>query len=312
MANELIYSPSTSDDYFYQYQTEGGSEGTYFFTVGYYQPSNATLRGAIRFTSVNLSQGTSIYAANVHMYVGIREGSSEVKAKIWGINEDNTADFSSGGSVFSRSRTTNSNTNSYSTTGTGGYFTIGVTSMVQQIINRGGWASGNAIGFIVENDGTSTSASNYVEDSMADTPNCVLEILLSATPNFKPTPTTVTADPFPAPSNYGISIAKPGQNVLTASEDQLYYTSRRKQLKVFMEGQAIPSVGSVTINHNLGYVPVVTAYYYDINTEAWEKFYYYGSVIDANVFMEIDTTKVVFSNVFTKVYYYIFLDQLST
>lgn len=311
MANELIYSPVTSDDYFYQFQTEGGSEGTYFFTVGYYKLSNATLRGAIRFTSINLAQGTSIYAANVHMYVGIRSGSSEVKAKIWGINEDNTADFSSGGGVFARSRTTNSNTNSYSATGTGGYFTIGVTSMVQQIINRGGWSSGNAIGFVVEDNGTSTSETSHIEDSMYEQPNCVLEILLSATPNFKPTPTTVNADPFPAPSNYGISIAKPGQNVLTASEDQLYYTSRKKQLKVFMEGQASTSGGTVTVTHNLGYVPVVIAYYYNDSTGAWEKFYFYGS-IEASNLMEIDTTKVVFTTDYSKVYYYIFLDQLST
>lgn len=314
MANEVIFSPSSTDDAFYQYQGSGGAEGTGIFVVGYEQIyTNMTVRGALRFTSVNIANGASIGAAEIHLYAGIRQGSADVKAEVWGINEDNTSDFSSGGGVFSRTRTTDSNTHSY-TGGQSEYFTIGVTSMVQQIVNRGGWSSGNAMGFVVEDNGTThDSPGNYVEDSLSYSPHSFLSIRVGAEPNFKPTPVSVTAPSLPGTNDVGMKFSEPGVSVLTATDDQLYLTTKRNQIKLVTEELFTASSATTTqISHNLGYIPLVTVYGLSASPgSVWVRLPYAEYFTD-HQFYYVDSSKLYLHSADSgdKFYYRIFLDRI--
>lgn len=72
--------------------------------------------------------------------------------------------------------------------------------------------------------------------------------------------------------SYGIKISKEGANALTAGNKDLVLTSEKNMFKVKQSGTATytftGSEGSgattlATINHNLGYIPAVTVFYYD-------------------------------------------------
>lgn len=110
--------------------------------------------GALRFVNIDIPQGTTINSAT--LYAAVEEGGASgtsVNLNIFGIDEDNTSNFSS--SPMGRSQTSAS-TNYVSAPGVGSHASITVTNQVQEIINRGGWSSGNAMGFLVFNNGSSS------------------------------------------------------------------------------------------------------------------------------------------------------------
>jgi hypothetical protein len=110
--------------------------------------------GAFRFTNVTVAKNATISSANIYCYVQYKGGSTTaLKYSIWGIDEDNTASFS--GSPMGRTKTTATNSRETSMNiSTGTYFGVEVTNQVQEIVNRSGWSSGNAMGFIIEDNGS--------------------------------------------------------------------------------------------------------------------------------------------------------------
>lgn len=136
--------------------------GTIRYSTGAGKVFTDTFDGAIRFGGVTIPQGTSITLATWYFYVDeIGSGGSNVNLNIYGIDEDNTADFSS--NPMGRSQTTAS-TNYVSNPSENTYATITVTSAVQEIVNRGGWSSGNNMGFFIKNN--SSPDGNHISDSM--------------------------------------------------------------------------------------------------------------------------------------------------
>lgn len=257
MANRTDYPISASSDMYYEFV--GGSDGDSNFYLGYSNTFGTELKGALRFQSLAITQGSTIVSATLYIKVAVREGSDTVKAEVCGIDEDNTASFSS--SPFGRTKTTASNTADYSSSGTG-WFEISVTSIVQEIVNRGGWSSGNAMGFIVEDNGTDTGADNSVFNTYVSGlgNSSILTIQTTATPTFFPTPGTVSAPTFPEASDYGIKISAPGHDIGTASESQLLFSTRKKVFKVLNEGTLDVSTGLATYAHNLDYSPATLGY----------------------------------------------------
>jgi hypothetical protein len=315
MANEKDYLPSTSNDMYYQF--DSGSSFTGFVRNGYDASVTDTLSSALRFTSVAVSQGVSVNKAILHYYVGTRLGTSPVKCTIKGFDEDNTADFSS--SPGGRPMTTASVSGQYDPSGAGNFWEEDVTSIVNEIFARGGWSSGNALGFWINDNSTSTGTTNTIFDAFGGSEDAVLSIRISAEPDFTPTPGTVTAPTFPAANSYGIKISKPGFDVGTASEDDLYFTTRKKVLKVKQEAEATINAGTISaFAHGLGYAPASLAYIKDPGQNRRFKLTrwfdnVYADPVGGTVrgFVGANTTNLKISSTKTTgAYYYMFIDPL--
>ncbi len=125
--------------------------------------------GAIRFTNISLNKNESIYKAELDLYIATSQGDDDVIFNIWGIDEDNTLPFDEGDAAFSRTRTT-----AYKATATGEYggqtFTVDVKSVVEEIIARASWSSGNAMGFVLMDNGTVENT--YIGESINGNPYC--------------------------------------------------------------------------------------------------------------------------------------------
>lgn len=156
-------STSVSEDYAYEYNS--GGYWTDYTIVGYSSSSSSAMKGAMRFNNVDISQGTSLVRAEWGFYITDRDGSSNVKTTIYGIDEDNTGAFNSGTAATARTKTSASSSPICdSGLGSGSLWRVGVKNQVQEIINRGGWSSGNSLGLIIEDNGTNTSEGNLIKD----------------------------------------------------------------------------------------------------------------------------------------------------
>lgn len=101
--------------------------------------------GGWRWTGVTVPQGSTINSATLGLRVLEDYGTS--KGKFYGDDVDNSAALANtaGGKVSGRTKTTASAV--FTPAGTGDK-TLDVTSIVQEIVDRAGWASGNAMTFI--------------------------------------------------------------------------------------------------------------------------------------------------------------------
>jgi hypothetical protein len=141
-----------------------------------------TWKGAYRFENLLLNQATTIYSAKLNLYVSARDGSSNILLRVFGIDEDDTVAFDTNGAATARPKTT-AFTDNTSNISAGSGFNIDVTSSVQEVINRSGWASGNHLGFIIDDNGTSAT-NDYTNNSHPE--NVSLEIIINSTiANYK-------------------------------------------------------------------------------------------------------------------------------
>ena len=135
-----------------------------------------------RFTGVTVAQAATIYSATVDFRIDGRGLSgTDVKIKTWGIDEDNVGGF---GSDLGKTKTTAYETQNVAS-GSGSYFGINVKDEVQEIVNRGGWSSGNAMGFYTFNDSSPSGA--YIADLLGSAYDTFLTVLVtgSETWNFR-------------------------------------------------------------------------------------------------------------------------------
>ncbi len=149
------------------YLTDGWSIGV--DGSGFYR------KGAVRFTNISATQGETISTARLNLYIANRVGTGQVKATFWGINEDNTVAFNSGTAATARSKTT-ATLDAQTTQSVGTTWGITVTSIVQEILNRGGWANGNAMGLQFWDNGT---GSGNIYQQLSDNSNTNLTITTS-------------------------------------------------------------------------------------------------------------------------------------
>jgi len=258
-------------------------------------------KGALRFTNLNVDINTTFNLCElVYKYSSVG-GSGTWKFKVRAINEDNTAAF---GYPFGRALTTANVTYSESQPTSGGTKTMNVSSQVQEVVARSGWSNGNAIGFVLEDNGSDDNVFAFA--SIVDT---YLVFRTSAEPNFKPTIVTVSAPTIPTAENYGLKFSSPGISVLTATEEQTTITTGKKQFKVHMEGEVSATGASITVAHGLVYVPFVMLFIKFNSLTVWEK-------MPSSGFKSyyVNSTNLVIPNLVSgdKVYYYIFLDELNT
>ncbi|HEX9063135.1 MAG TPA: DNRLRE domain-containing protein, partial [Clostridia bacterium] len=178
MANYDLYLQSSSTDAYYQ--ASNGLQGNTDYAVGK-DNSSITYKTAVRFPNVSAGQGISVNSAKLRLYVQFNLGTTgQIRFICTGIKEANTASFSS--NPFSRPQTTSNVTLTKGVPNTGTTFDIDVTGIVTEILSQGTWASGNAMGFFVVDNGSDVGA--YIED---DSLKAQLLIQLVAPGNFTPT-----------------------------------------------------------------------------------------------------------------------------
>lgn len=305
MANETIANVSdmaVEDDIYWQtgYCAVGND---LFDTDG----SNAT-KGAMRFTNITIDRYATVNMAKIiYKYRLVGSGSGSWKFTTFGIDEDNTSSF---GYPFGRTKTSAYQSYDEGVPTSGGTKTMDVTSIVNEIVGRSGWNSGNAMGFLFEDSGSSEKVWASAEQS-----DSYLVYRVSAEPNFKPTPKSVTAPTIPAKQDYGMKISRAGKNVLTATEDDTFFTSGKNQFKVHTQGLfESTSVGYTTIAHNLGYIPFVMVYVKSTTFGTyWVRLPRLFSFEATPSYYVDDTNLVLYSSTSSDdFYYYIFLDQLQT
>lgn len=123
------------------------------WAIGRLDPTFGAMKAAFRTSGgVSLAKSESIHAASMNIYVEEKAGNGEVKTTVTGADVDNVSPFNSV-NAFSNPRTTASVT-SNSTLTDGDTLGINVKSIIEEIIGRSGWSSGNHIAIIVEDNGT--------------------------------------------------------------------------------------------------------------------------------------------------------------
>ena len=317
-SNDTFYH-TDSYDFYPEFNTNGA------FVIGNHWNSSANhlvpSKSAIRFSNITVPQGSVNYAG-LYLWVQYNGKSSTPRSgkwqfKVYCFDEDNTSDFS-GGYPFGRSYTTAyENSNNDDEPDTGYWKEINVTAAVNEVLNRGGWSSGNALALVVDpyNCGPNKRASDESDRQS------FLVIRVSAEPNFTPTPKSVAAPTFPAADSYGMKISYPGYEVLTATEGQLYFTTRKREYKIIAQGKITTTAGVVyNIAHGQSYKPCARAFFKSISSVKRYKIprFIPGEIQDpdadtTNGQIEIDATNVkIMTTDACEVYYYIYIDELAT
>jgi hypothetical protein len=137
-----------------------------------------------RFLNVTIAQGTTITSATFSLFGTAYSSPGTIKFKVSGQLSANPITFSTTTgnlSTTNRPRTT-ANVVWDQKTVTAAYQAVDITTVVQEIINQGAFASGNAIVIIVEVDATTTSGEwqDYSSFDNADVNNPKLDIVYGA------------------------------------------------------------------------------------------------------------------------------------
>ena len=119
--------------------------------------SPRTHEGVVRFPGITVAQGATIAAANLYLYFNAT-GVGTAKFRFYGLDEDDgacPADLTEWDADLASNLTTANvywEPNQYSEKG---YFTSPeLKTIIQEIVNRGSWSSGNAIVLFILEEGT--------------------------------------------------------------------------------------------------------------------------------------------------------------
>lgn len=134
---------------------------------------------AVRFPNIALIRNQSIVSARIewgNQFSG--PTNLDTKMKVFGLDYDNVGDVSTGmdrtSAFISQQQAKLSGTFNFSSN---------VKSMLEEIIARAGWTSGNRMGFTIENDGSPTDA--YVGGTNSSDATLVVISSGSVTHNFR-------------------------------------------------------------------------------------------------------------------------------
>ncbi|WP_281540816.1 GEVED domain-containing protein [Maribacter aestuarii] len=146
----------------------------------------------IRFQNIFIPQGTTILSASIQ-FTTDETDSGTTSVVITGEDADNASTYTSSiGNISSRTLTTASvawNTiPAWNTVGQSGFNqrTPDLTNIVQEIVNRGGWTSGNAMAFIINGIGERTAESYNGDPARAPVLNIVADFITDPLPSIVP------------------------------------------------------------------------------------------------------------------------------
>lgn len=310
---------------FSQRITEATNDGTWagswypngatWLLVGWNTFSSHEHYSGLRFINVAINQGETISSAYLTL-TGNENDSTALDTLLYGIDEDNTADMNTDPS--GRTQTTASTAKSFpSGVSLNSTYTWDVTSIVQEIVNRGSWSNGNAMGFTLRNNsGTGNNiALAFYSRHQDSTKSAYLEINYSGTTTSTSTSSSTSSSTTSSTSTttlpfefFGMKISKSGKDVLkTNMPNDLVFSSQYNTLKYFMEGKLAVSVtagqmstenGTAEVIHNLGYFPFYTAYitpYSESNSYYPQSYMNFGSGAATYATTFITKNKLIFS-----------------
>jgi hypothetical protein len=159
----FVSTATHTADYEMQIQPGGSADDTYvnwqdFATMNIasttvqvtsYSSSSFRYHGGVRFPGINVPQGSTINRATLSGYV--RTDGQDINCTVYGHDTDNAQDFQTNQHVIDtgfRPRTSNS-APWILENASAGWQSIDVSAVVQQLINRGTWTSGNAIALLL-------------------------------------------------------------------------------------------------------------------------------------------------------------------
>jgi len=228
---------------------------------------------ALRFNNITIDSGSTISSASITVYSRNNWIEPNIYNKVYGIDEDDTANFSS--DPTGRSKTTAAV--DWDMDDTPGNENVPVVSpdigsTIQEIINRGGWSSGNDMGFLIKDDGTPNNdyESAFRHENIVGGIYAKLDITYTVGTTTTSTSTssststststsssTTTQTPDPNYAQGIMRITKEGKDVIDSNYlDDYFLDSNYPLLKVHDSGSFTTSIiGLEDIPHTLGYIP---------------------------------------------------------
>ncbi len=125
-----------------------------------------------RWNSVAVPQGATILSATLNLYANTSNLGTTAKTIFYGVSQDNVTGFAdlTADKPEGKTRTTASVTKDFTVAnwGTTGFDKelVDVTTLVQEIVNRGGWVSGNSMALVGHDNGSTVD--NYIGNGTYD------------------------------------------------------------------------------------------------------------------------------------------------
>jgi hypothetical protein len=139
--------------------------------------SSSTYNMGIRFTSVPIPVGTTLTSGILKLNVTGYGGTTYGSGLIYGYDVDSAAQWTA--AIRPSTVTKTSATTILPRPGTTGITSYNVTSVVQEIINRAGWALNNNIGFAIINQEIAENSTAFEDFNAAGTNEPLLELIYS-------------------------------------------------------------------------------------------------------------------------------------
>jgi len=225
----LSYKASTAADNAYDdghFLTENSQ------TLSVSQSNANTYTSGTRFESVALPQGQTIYSATWQGYV---YPGDTINTTMYGEAADNSAAFPTAGGTVTcpgsnaqcpNGRAKTSSNVSWVTNNSGSYQSVSVTPIVQEILNRGGWSSGNAMTVLTYSPGPSVPLFGRVFTNVFNTGALLQIVYVTPATNIYAIPFTWTDKYDPTGAVYFDGVKVPqgvaSLGALTANNEWYY------------------------------------------------------------------------------------------
>lgn len=244
--------------------------GNEFEGTHYWWPGGTTIQvpandgSFFRFDKVYVAAGATITSAYVKMTADWGTANA-LNIKVRAIDEDNTDDYTTNARL--RDRTTAAIDWDIPTWTVGTEYTSpDIKTVIQEVIDRSGWDGGNAIGIVLEDDGSPFGANSAESYEGNTTIAARIEINYTGS-TTTPQTIEVRAKIINPPFDMGIVVAKPTYNVIDDKDPTHHiFNSDYPTLKYFVSGSIsvlLPAFDYAAVNsytHNLGYEPYVEIY----------------------------------------------------
>jgi len=271
---------------------------------------------SFRFTNVTIPPGAVITSAKITFTGSGAWGYSHaIDYKFIGVDEDNTGAQTTSPIDDARTRThTTAEVDWHATVGYANrYDTVDspeLKTIIQEIIDRANWASGNALGIYLFNHSSTVDVAYFDWDYYSSYPNTAPLLTItyetgsasvspsasmspSLSPSSSASPSTsvspsvsssisLSPSPSPMPPAFrGLKIAKPGVNVLTNSDvEKLIFSSEYGTLKYLSKQQV-----NISFDANAGDITAKGEYVHNLNKYLFAEVYvrvYIGSTPSGN------------------------------
>src|SRR3989344_5738545 len=194
----------------------------------------------IRFTNINIPRGSTINSASVEIYV---DDDNDANLDFFAHRVDNAPSFSSSPGLDVTSRTTTSASTAWVQTnlGSGWKTSPSIRPVIQEIVNRSGWSSGNAMAILLKGKNSGSAEVTFRSwDYSGHTFGAKLHV-------------TYTPPPPPAPPTVTFSASK---TTITRGESTTLRWSTSRATSV-----SISSIGSVSLSGSKAVKPSSTITY---------------------------------------------------